>query len=207
LRRKRLLWLSVLFWAFPCASGRPALLDVRSSDQAPSADVPAVVDAPVDYVIGPDDVLSVVVWREKDLSGDVVVRPDGRITLPLVGDLEARGLTPEALRQRVNQAMTKYVAEPSVTVIVKQINSRKAFITGQVAKPGAYPLSKPTTVLQLISMAGGLLEFAKGKEIVIARANADGTQSAVPFNYKDVLKGKNLKQNILLKPGDTVLVP
>jgi polysaccharide biosynthesis/export protein len=210
LSRKGALWLGVLFGALQYASGATALLGAQGPGQAgQSSHVLTAADAPhdADYAIGPDDVLTVVVWREKDLSGDVVVRPDGRITLPLVGDLEARGLTPEALRQRINQAMTKYVAEPSVTVIVKQINSRKVFITGQVAKPGAFSLTKPTTVLQLISMAGGLLEFAKGKDIVIARSDVNGQQAALPFNYKDVLKGKKLDQNIILRPGDTVLVP
>jgi polysaccharide export outer membrane protein len=190
--------------------GVSAFGETRSATAAPHSqprEVGGEVQPPSDYVIGPDDILTITVWREKDLSGDVLVRPDGRVTLPLVGDLDARGLRPDELRDRVTQAMTRYVADPAVTVVVKQINSRKVFITGQVTKPGAYPLGKPATVLQLIAIAGGLLEFAKSKEIVIARMEANGQQVVFPFNYKDALKGKNLHQNILLKPGDTVLVP
>ncbi len=168
--------------------------------------VPAGVALPADYVIGPDDVLTVVFWRDKDMTTDVVVRPDGRITLPLVNDLPASGLTPEQLRVAITQSASKYIEEPTVSVVVKQINSRKVFITGQVGKPGAYPLGGPTSVLQLISLAGGLNEFAKQKDIVITRQEG-GRQTTLKFNYRDVLKGKNLQQNVELKAGDTVLVP
>jgi polysaccharide export outer membrane protein len=168
--------------------------------------VPAGVQPPPGYVLGTDDVLTIVFWRDKDMSAEVVVRPDGRITLPLVNDVQAAGLTPEQLRERVTTEAAKYIEDPSVTVVVKQINSLRVYITGQVAKPGVYPLTSPTTVLQLISLAGGLHEFAKSKEIVITRTEG-GTQQLLRFNYRDVLKGKNLKQNIELKPGDTVLVP
>jgi polysaccharide export outer membrane protein len=167
---------------------------------------PVAVTPPADYVIGPDDILSVVVWREKDLSADVVVRPDGRITLPLVNDIEAAGSTPDALRARIAEAMAKFVEDPSVTVVVKQINSRKVFVTGMVGKPGPYPLSGGTTVLQQLSIAGGVHEFADSKHILVMR-NENGTQVALKFNYKDVVRGKNLQQNILLKPGDTIVVP
>ena len=180
---------------------RPAMTTTAAAPAPPSG-----VAVPADYVIGADDVLTVLFWRDKDMSSDVTVRPDGRISLPLVNEVQAAGLTPDQLRDAVTKVAVKYVADPSVTVVVKQINSRKAFITGQVSKPGAYTLNKPTTVLQLISMAGGLLDFAKGKEIVIAR-NTDGQQQALKFNYKDVLQGRNLAQNVFLKPGDTVLVP
>jgi polysaccharide biosynthesis/export protein len=158
------------------------------------------------YVIGPDDVLSVLFWREKDMSVDVVVRPDGKISLPLVNDIQAGGLTPGQLRDNVNTLARKYLDEPSVTVVVKQINSRKLFITGQVEKPGPFPMSGPTTVLQLISMAGGLKEFTDGKRILIMRTR-DGKQTARMFNYRDVTSGKHLEQNIELQPGDTVVVP
>jgi polysaccharide export outer membrane protein len=178
--------------------------------QAASSSAPAAAAAPItvpsDYIIGADDVLSVVFWKDKDLTGDVTVRPDGRISLPLVNELQAAGLTPDQLRDQITKAAAKYVDSPTVTVVVKQINSRKVFITGQVAKPGAYALNKPISVLQLISMAGGLLEFAKKKDIVITRLDG-GQQQSLKFNYKDVLQGKNLAQNIQLKPGDTILVP
>jgi polysaccharide biosynthesis/export protein len=157
-------------------------------------------------VIGPEDVLTVVFWREKDLSTDAAVRPDGMITVPLLNDVQASGLTPEALRERIQAAATKFVADPSVTVVVKAINSRKVFITGNIAKPGQYPLAGPTSVMQLIAMAGGLQEFADADRILIMRTES-GKQIAKRFNYEDVREGKNLNQNIELQPGDTVIVP
>ena len=133
---------------------------------------------PADYVIGTDDVLIVMFRREKDMSAEVVVRPDGKITLPLLNDVQATGLTPDQLRETITEQAGRLVEEPNVTVMVKQINSRKVFITGQVAKPGAYPFGTRMTVLQLIAMAGGLGEFAKGKDILILRENArDGRPS------------------------------
>ncbi len=167
---------------------------------------PAQTPPPPDYVIGPDDVLQVLFWREKDHSAEVVVRPDGMISLPLLNDVPVAGLTPEQLRDKVTELAKKYIEDPTVSIIVKTINSRKVFITGQVAKPGPYPLGAPTTVLQLIAMAGGLGDFADQKNIAVMRT--EGTkQVRYKFNYKDVSRGKNLKQDILLKPGDTVIVP
>ena len=177
----------------------------RADPPAPAA-VAAPVAVPKDFVIGPEDVLSVTVWREKDLSADVTVRPDGKVTLPLVNEIQAAGLTPAQLREQLTTAMSRFVADPSVTVAVKQINSLKVYISGQVGKPGAYPLTSPTTVLQLIVTAGGLHEFADTKNIVIIRRQ-NGQETTHRFNYKDVLKGRNLAQNIQLVPGDTILVP
>jgi len=157
-------------------------------------------------VIGTDDVLGIVFWREKDLSGDVVVRPDGMISLPLLDEISATGLTPAELRAKVMAEADKLVEDANVTVIVKQINSRKAFITGNVAKPGSYQLTGPMTVVHLIALAGGLLEFADGEKIRIMRTE-NGAPVSLPFNYKRLAEGKNLKQNIELKPGDTVIVP
>jgi polysaccharide export outer membrane protein len=165
----------------------------------------AAVSVP-DYVIGPDDVLNIVFWREKDLSGDVIVRPDGRISLPLLNDIEVVGLTPEQLREKLTVEAQRYIQDPNVTVVVKTINSRRAFITGQVAKPGPYPLLGPTTVLQLISLAGGLLPYAKEQDIVVMREE-NGRPVRYRFNYRWVVQGLNLRQNIELKPGDTVIVP
>jgi polysaccharide export outer membrane protein len=175
------------------------------SNAAPPA-APATVAVPPGYVIGPEDVLSVLFWKDKDMTAEVAVRPDGRITLPLVNDIQAAGLTPEQLRESVTAAAAKYVEDPNVTIVVKTINSRKVFITGMVAKPGPYPLTGPTTVMQLIAMSGGVHEFADTKNIIVMRVE-NGRQVAIPFNYKDVVKRKNLKQNIELKPGDTVIVP
>jgi polysaccharide export outer membrane protein len=167
---------------------------------------PAGVTPPEDYVIGPDDQLTIMFWREKDMSSEVVVRPDGKITLPLLNEIMASGLTPEQLRLKITDEAKRYVEEPNATVVVRQINSRKIFVTGQVAKPGPYQLSAKTTVLQLISTAGGLNEYAKSSKISIMRTE-NGKTVRFLFNYKDVLDGKNLKQNIELKPGDTVIVP
>jgi len=172
----------------------------------PAAPAASGVELPAGYVVGPEDVLTVVVWREKDLTTDVVVRPDGRITLPLINDVMAQGLTPDQLRDQLKAQFDKFVQDPSVSVVVKQINSRKVFITGMVGKPGAFPLTSTMTVLQLISMAGGLNEFARAKEIVVMRTE-NGTPRAMKFNYEDVRKGRKLSQNIELQPGDTVLVP
>ena len=157
-------------------------------------------------MIGPDDVLTVVFWRDKDMTTDVSVRPDGKISLPLLNDVQAAGLTPDQLREQITTAAAKFVEDPTVTVVVKEIKSRKVFITGQVGKPGPYLLSGPTTVLQLIAMAGGVLEYADSKNITVMRVE-NGHQLSLQFNYKDVTHRKNLKQNIELKPGDTVIVP
>jgi polysaccharide biosynthesis/export protein len=189
-----------------CAIAACAAGQTSSPLPAPSPATPAGVSAPADYVIGPDDVLSVIFWREKDMSAEVTVRPDGQITLPLINDVEASGLTPEELRLRVTELASKYVEDPTVAVVVKAINSRRVFITGNVAKPGVYPLTSPLTVVQLITIAGGVLEYAKEREIRVMRIE-NGRTVAYRFNYRDVSRGRNLRQNIELKPGDTVVVP
>jgi polysaccharide biosynthesis/export protein len=168
--------------------------------------VPKGVDTPPGYVIGPDDVLSIVFWRDKDMSDDVAVRPDGKISLPLINEVQASGLTPEQLRVALTSAANKFVEDPAVTVVVKAINSRKVFITGMVAKPGPYSLTGPTTVLQLIATAGGVAEYAKSDRIMVMRTE-NGKTIGRRFNYKDVSEGKNLQQNLELKPGDTIVVP
>ena len=172
----------------------------------PTANVVAGVEVPEHYIIGPGDVLGVVFWREKELSGDVAVLPDGRITIPLINEISAAGLTPEQLRNQLVEAARQFVKDPTATVVVRQVNSRRVFVTGMVAKPGQYPLYQTMTVLQLIAAAGGVLEYAKSEEIVIIRREP-GQMVSFSFNYKDVLKKKNLHQNIDLKPGDTVVVP
>jgi polysaccharide biosynthesis/export protein len=171
----------------------------------PAAPPAAVSVAPAGYVIGPEDVLGVLFWREKDISGDVIVRPDGKITLPLLNDVQAAGMTTEELRALLTTAAARFVEEPNVTVVVRQINSRRVFITGQIAKPGPYMLTPGLTVMQLIALAGGLTEFADSKNIIIMRTEK-GKPLAYRFNYKEVVDRKNLQQNIELKPGDTVVV-
>ncbi len=166
---------------------------------------PAVAVEP-SFTIGPEDVLGVIVWREADVSGDVMVRPDGMITLPLIRDIRAAGLTPQELADRVQTALSEFVTDASVTIVVRQMNSRKVFITGEVARPGAYPLASSMTVMQLIAVAGGLTEFAEGKSISVMRVEAGQTKT-LPFDYKNVSNGKKPAQNIVLRPGDTVVVP
>jgi polysaccharide biosynthesis/export protein len=168
-------------------------------------ELPKGVETPPDYVIGPEDVLSVLFWRDKDLSADVSVRPDGQISLLLVNDIKAAGLTVEQLRKNIEAAAAKFVEEPTVSVIVKAINSRKVSITGYVAKIGSYPLLSSMTLLQLIANAGGLGEYAKRDAIRIVRTDEAGKITNMKFNYDDVLDGRAI--DIDLKPGDRVIVP
>ena len=161
---------------------------------------------PADYIIGTDDLLSIVYWKDKDMSADAKVRPDGRIALPLINEVQAAGLTPEQLHKRITEESKKYMEDANITVVVREINSRRVFITGEVNKPGPYPLTSATSVLQLISLAGGLRDYANAKKIVIMRRE-NGRSISLPFNYKDIASGRKLEQNIELKPGDTVVVP
>jgi len=161
---------------------------------------------PAGYTIGVDDHLTIAFWRDKDLSADVVVRPDGRISLPLFNDVEAAGLTPEQLRARLRDVASRYLEDPVPSVVVREIHSRTVFITGNVEKPGAYPLNGRMTVLQLIASAGGLKEFVGGKNIAILRHD-NGRDVRLGFDYQEVVKGRHLQQNVEMRPGDTVIVP
>jgi polysaccharide export outer membrane protein len=159
-----------------------------------------------EFVIGAEDLLTVLFWRDKELSGDVTVRSDGMITLPLVGDVRADGRTPTQLAEDIKNLAARFLTEPVVNVFVRQVNSRKVYITGEVKMPGMYPLTSPRTVIQLIAMAGGVLEFAKRNDITVLRK--DGTASrAFRFNYDNVARGQSLEQNLELRPGDTIVVP
>lgn len=158
------------------------------------------------YVIGPEDVLTVNVWKEPEVSGSVPVRPDGKISLALLNDVQAAGLTPTQLAADITDKLKKYVEQPRVTVVVTAINSRRVYILGQVARPGAFPLLPGMTVLQALSTAGGLGDFARSKDIYVLRTEGE-KQQRFAFNYKAVLKGQNSAQNILLKAGDTIVVP
>jgi polysaccharide export outer membrane protein len=199
--------LAIALFGALLASGSSA----AQSPPAPHAQATAVaavtsVTPPADYVIGPADLLSIVFWRDKDMSADVTVRPDGKISLPLLNEVQAAGYTPEQLRARLIEAASKFVEEPNATVVVKEIHSRDAFITGNVLKPGPYAISANTSVLQLIAIAGGLQEYADDANIVIIRTENGKTQYH-NFNYKDVVKRRRSEQNIVLHPGDTVVVP
>lgn len=169
----------------------------------------ATTPAPHDnsFIIGAGDVLAVNVWKEPDISRSVPVRSDGKISLSLIGDVQAEGLTPLKLEQSIADKLKNYISEPSVTVIVQQINSEKFNVLGMVARPGSYPLTSASTVLDAIAIAGGFRDFAKKKSIYVLRQNPDGTQTRLPFNYKDVIKGQKLTENVKLRPRDTIVVP
>jgi polysaccharide export outer membrane protein len=159
------------------------------------------------YVIGANDVLAINVWKEPDISRSVPVRSDGKISLPLVGELQAGGQTPRQLEQEITIRLKSYISEPEVTVIVTDSKSQKVNIMGMVTRPGTYLLTSSTTVLDAVALAGGFKDFAKQKAMYVLRQAPDGTQQRIPFNYKDVIKGKNPEQNIRLQAGDTVVVP
>jgi polysaccharide biosynthesis/export protein len=197
--------------ATPPPTARPS--GPTAPAQPPATSAPAAtrptdggVPLPAGYVIGTEDSLAINFWREKEMSAEVVVRPDGKISLPLLNDIQAAGLTPDQLREQLVKAATKFVADANATVVVKEIKSRNVYITGQVAKGGAFALTGEITILQLIALAGGVLEYADSKNIVLTR-NENGAPKYYKFNYKDVMKGKNVQQNLVLKPGDTVIVP
>jgi polysaccharide biosynthesis/export protein len=190
----------------PEASSRPmaAAKNAVPNDRADFSAAKAHDDT---FVIGNDDVLAISVWKEPDISRSVPVRSDGKISLPLVGEVMASGETPLKLEQELADRLKNYIAEPEVTVIVQQINSQKFNILGQVNHPGSFVLSNSATVLDAIALAGGFRDFAKQKNIYVLRAKADGTETRIPFNYKQVVKGQNPGQNIKLQPRDTVVVP
>jgi len=179
--------------------------DVSSTAKPASASTPAPHDN--DFIIGNGDVLNINVWKQPDLSRAVPVRSDGKVSLPLIGEVKAAGQTPAKLEEQLTSMFKPYLAEPEVTVIVEQINSQKFNILGRVAKPGSYPLVNPTTVLDAIALAGGCRDFAKQKSIYILRRDPDGKETKLAFNYQEVIKGKNTAQNIELQPRDTIVVP
>ena len=160
---------------------------------------------PPGYVIGTDDILNVVFWRDKDLSADVVVRPDGKISLPMLNDIQAAGLTPEQLSGVVKGVARKYIVDADASVIVKEVRSRKVYVIGEVGRPGPVLLTSEMNVLQILSEAGGFLEHANRSNVVIVRSE-NGREQRLKFNYKEVVKGKKVEQNIVLQPGDTILV-
>lgn len=190
----------------PKPPAEPAAPPQTPAEAAPPEKPEEKAAAPVDpntYKIGAEDVLRILVWREAELSSVVVVRPDGRITLPLLDEITAVGLTPTQLQAKVTEMLAKSLLQnPRVTVSVLEVRSKKYYITGQIGRPGPVPLVVPTTVLQAISSAGGFREFAKEKKIVIMRGD-----QRLKFNYKEVIQGKNMEQNILLQDGDHIIVP
>jgi polysaccharide export outer membrane protein len=205
----------VLFFASLCwaqteeGKGKPTPGLVTSAHNDAGVTISASNSKPHDdaFVIGSDDVLSVNVWKEAEISRTVTVRSDGKITLPLVGELQASAKTPKQLEDEISNKLSGYIADPAVTVIVQEIRSQRFNILGQVVRPGSYVISNSTTVLDAIALGGGYRDFAKQKSIYILRRNPDGTQTRLVCNYKEVIKGRHPEQNIKLVPGDTVVVP
>ena len=164
-------------------------------------------EVPNRYVIGPDDILAINVWKEPEVSRTLPVRPDGNISLPLVGDLMASGLTPEQLQNEIRQDLITYLSNPEVTVLVQEAKSQKFNVVGEVTKPGSYVLSGPMSVLDAIALAGGLRDFAKETKIYVLRIDTNGSRVRLPFNYKQVIRGSQLKADVQLQPRDTIVVP
>lgn len=191
-----LLVISGLALAQDAASAQPA--DNSKSDTATMLGGP-------EYVIGPEDVLHVAVWKEGDLTATLPVRPDGKISLPLLNDVQAAGMTPMQLADSITEKLKKYVASPRVTVVVTQINSKRIYMTGEVGHTGAMPMLPNMTVLQALSSAG-LTQFANTKKIYVLRTQ-NGKQEKLPVDYRKLLKGQQMDRNYLLLPGDTIVVP
>ncbi len=192
--------IALLITAFPAyAQDKAGTADTGSaSSKAATADP--------NYVIGGQDVLDISVWKEAELTRTVPVRPDGKISLPLLNDVQAAGLTPTQLAAQITESLKKFVTNPQVTVIITQINSQRIYILGEVNRAGAYPLLPDMTVLQGLSSAGGFTQFANLKKIYMFRTE-NGKQARFPFNYKDVISGKASGENVVLKAGDTIVVP
>ncbi len=170
--------------------------------------VPSAADAvKKEFIIGTGDILAINVWKEAEVSRVVPVRSDGRISLPLIGEIQAGGRTAKQLETEISSKLTDYISEPEVTVIVQEIKSQKFNVLGMVMKPGSYPLADATTVLDAIAMAGGFRDFAKRKDVYVLRRAADGSQTRLSFNYKDVVKGTGSTQNVALQTNDTIVVP
>jgi|SRR5579859_1238659 len=160
-----------------------------------------------DYVIGRDDVLSISVWKEPDISRQVPVRPDGKISLPLAGEVQASGLTPKEVQDEISQRLKAYITDPNVTVIVTDVRSQKFNVVGQVQHPGSFPIAGPMTVLDALALGGGFTEFAKTSKIYVLRSNGGNSAARMPFNYKQIVKGSKKAHNFDLKAGDTIVVP
>lgn len=202
----------MLLAAAPVISQEVAAADAGPSAAKIEAKPPSAAATPIpaasgDYLIGSDDILSINVWREQELTRVVPVRPDGKISLPLVGDVEAAGLSAVQLQSNLAQKLKSYVENPEVTVIVQEVRSLKFNVIGEVLRPGAYPLTKSLTVLDALAAAGGFRDFAKLSKIYVLRQHADGSSTKIPFHYKDVIKGKKPEENIAIQSRDTIVVP
>lgn len=205
---KRIQFLTVLLLI---AMTIPARAQEATENQKPAK--PATITTPAkpatddpNYVIGAQDVLDISVWKEPEVSRVVPVRPDGKISLPLLNDVQAAGQTPGQLAAQITESLKKFVANPQVTVIVTTINSQRVYIMGEVTRPGAYPLLPQMTILQALSSGGGFTQYANTKKIYLLR-QSNGKSEKFPFNYKEAIAGKHSEQNIVLRAGDTIVVP
>jgi polysaccharide export outer membrane protein len=181
-------------------------LHARQDNTAPKGAPEVKTTSDPDYKIGAQDVIRIDVWKEPEISRTTPVRPDGRISLPLLNDVQAAGLTPTQLAANISEGLKKFITNPQVTVGVNEINSRRVYVTGEVLKPGAFPLQAGMTVLQALTSSGGFTQFAKVKAIYVLRTE-DGKQVKHPFNYKEVVSGKKPDLNIVVQPGDVIVVP
>jgi polysaccharide export outer membrane protein len=176
----------------------------KATEAAATENVKTAEPVPTTYKIGVGDVLHISVWEEPQFTETAVVRPDGMVSIPLVSEVAVAGLTPESAEKTLTQRLEKFVHKPRVTVIVQEIHSRMVYITGEVQRPGAYPLMDSMNVMQLVARSGGLTEIAKKNELYVLRGRSGGR---VKVDYRKVLKGQALEQNVELAPGDTVVVP
>jgi polysaccharide biosynthesis/export protein len=212
MRKRNSIWMLLallVFAAIPAGAQQETTSKQPSQPAAPAAatDAPKqMASADANYVIGGQDVLDISVWKEPEVSRVVPVRPDGKISLPLLNDVQAAGLTPGALAQQITESLKKYVTNPQVTVIVTTINSQRVYLLGEVSRPGAFPMIPGMTVLQAISSGGGFTQYARTGKIYVLR-NENGKQVKYPFNYKEVINAKKPEQDIPLKAGDTIVVP
>jgi len=194
-------WLTAACLCLWTVAGHAADPDGVDSRTEPSAKVG------LDYRLQPGDLLTISVWKEKDLDSEVLVRPDGGISFPLAGDVKAQNETVTEVRQALAERLKRYIPDPVVTVAVKNIGGNHIYVIGKVTRPGEFPFSRPVDVMQALSLAGGATPYAALNEIVILRRNNAGAQRVLPFRYGDIARGRNLGQNVLLESGDTVVVP
>lgn len=208
-KRKQFYVATLLFAGFPLCtlgSARQAGQTIPAQASPTQTAAPQAATQDPNYKIGSQDVLDISVWKEPELTRALPVRPDGKVSMPLLNDVQAAGLTPTQLASKITEELKKFVTDPQVTVIVTQMNSQRVYILGEVGRAGAFPLLPQETVLQAISSAGGLNAFANTKKIYVLR-QVNGKPEKYPFNYKEVLSGKRSDENIPLKAGDTIVVP
>ena len=205
--------IALVLGGIPAGAEEPAALVPDNATEVPVESALGEAPGPVlsgdspDYVIEAADVVRIMVWRNPDLSAEVPVRPDGRISVPLLGDVEAAGLTTAALRDGIAAGLAEFITAPDVTVIVSQVNSKVVFLVGEVGRPSAVPLNRDMRVLYAISVAGGFSPYASRRKIKILRPQPDGSVQEIRFNYNRFVKGKDIGTNIPLQPGDTIVVP